>query len=154
MLPGPSSGDLEFERPGQERTDCHDDGEHAHAGEGGCSGDGADDVASDEKFEAQQNRATNHAARRAVGRCSSCWIEVGAWGRDEESEERAEHDNHDADGIDRFTGVTHPRGVVHGKSLRDVVNGRKQGEQGQPKARPFGDNRTTCIVRLSRHGRR
>jgi hypothetical protein len=55
LLPGPATGDLEFERPTEERADQHNAREHSGALEGGRHRDRSDDVGGDQELEPQED---------------------------------------------------------------------------------------------------
>src|SRR5262249_16316766 len=61
------AGQLYLQREAQEGADQDDDGEYRHAGEGGFSGDSADDVADHQQLQAEQDRPAELLAEAAVG---------------------------------------------------------------------------------------
>jgi hypothetical protein len=65
-LPWPAAGQLYLQRETQEGANQDDDGEYRHAGEGGLSGDSADDVADDQQLQAEQDRPAELLAEMAV----------------------------------------------------------------------------------------
>lgn len=80
-LPRPTALDLGFQGEAQERSDQDDDRQQPDAGEGQRGGDGADDVGTDQEFQAKRipglgwpgsdrsRLASRGAERRPSGRC-------------------------------------------------------------------------------------
>lgn len=58
-MPGPAAGEFDFEGPAEKRTDGNDGGKHRDAGKCWLDGNGANDVAGNENFESEEDRASN-----------------------------------------------------------------------------------------------
>jgi len=67
VLPWPAARELHLQREAQEGADQDDDAKYCHAGKGGLSGDGTDDVPGHQQLQAQQDGLAELRAEASIG---------------------------------------------------------------------------------------